>query len=686
MLRRNLQPRPADEQGAPMRHRCLLLGGFLAAWLLAAVARLYYLQVIQYVPLLARAQRQQQHIVRLAPERGNIFDRQMRPLAMSRGAESVFAAPVEIPDRAMVANLLAPILDVDSRELLGRFDTHRSFCFVKRKVTDQQAERVLSLNLKGIYLHKEPQRVYPNGPLAAPVLGYVGIDDNGLAGLEYALDSDITGRPGLVMLVKDARLHAFHSTEKPGLPGKNIVLTLDENIQLFAEKALADAVTRWRAAGGVIIVQKPNTGEILAMASAPGFDPNQAEQNPPPASANRGVAWVYEPGSTFKLVTLSAALEENLTNPEEVIDCQMGSIVLAGHVIHDHKRFGALSVRQVLVHSSDVGAIKLGLRLGQERLYRYMRAFGFGERSQIELSGEERGLLKPPSRWSGLSIGEMSMGQEVSVTPLQLINAYSAVANGGILFQPRMVRDVFRGNAHDPIRPALGRRILSERTAQTMRELLAGVVEEGTGKPARLNGHSAAGKTGTAQKIDPSGAYSHSHYVSSFVGFAPVQRPELTILISIDSPVGAIYGADVAAPAFKAIAEQALSYLSVPQDRPLDPAPSPSLAKRKRSLLQTVGLRSQEPSSGVPDADLADASFRVRDDAANPPNATTIVDGGPSEVMPNFAGLAARRVAEECQEKGLDLNVNGSGLAVEQSPPPGTKVARGSQIWVRFAR
>lgn len=670
-----------------MRHRCLLLGGLLAAWMLAAVARLYYLQVIQYVPLLARAQRQQQHTVKLAPERGTIFDRRMQPLAMSRPAETVFAVPVEIPNREMVANLLAPILGLDSRELLGRFNSHRSFCFVKRKVTDQQAERVLSLNLKGIYLHKEPQRVYPKGPLAAPVLGYVGMDDNGLAGLEYALDADITGRPGLVMLVKDARLHAFHSTEKPGLPGKDVVLTLDENIQLFAEKALAETMTRWHAAGGVIIVQNPNTGEILAMASAPTFDPSKVDQAPPPATIDRGVSWVYEPGSTFKLVTLSAALEERITNPDEVIDCQMGSIVLAGHVIHDHKRFGALSVREVLTHSSDVGTIKLGLRLGQERLYRYMRAFGFGERTLIELPGEERGLLKPPSRWSGLSIGEMAMGQEVSVTPMQLTTAYSAIANGGILFQPRVVRDVFRGSVHDPIRPAAGRRVLSERTAQTMRELLAGVVEQGTGKTARLNGHSAAGKTGTAQKIDPSGAYSHSHYVSSFVGFAPVQRPELTVLVSIDSPIGAIYGADVAAPAFKAIAEQTLSYLNTPPDRPLDPPPLPRLAKRKRPLLQTVGLRSQDPSPDAASApDLTDGSVGVIDDTPNTLNATALIDDGPAVMMPNFVGLAARRVAEECQEKGLDLNVSGSGLAVEQNPPPGAKVAAGSQIWVRFAR
>jgi cell division protein FtsI (penicillin-binding protein 3) len=683
-----------------MLHRYLLVGALLAAWMLAAVARLYYLQIIQYLPLLNRAQKQQQHTVKLAPERGTIFDRQRQPLAMSRWAESIFAAPVEIPDREMVAHLLAPILGLDAEQLLGRLNTHRSFCFVKRKVSDQEAQRVRSLNLRGIYLHKEPQRAYPKGALAAAVLGYVGMDDNGLEGLEYALDGDIKGRPGMVMLVDDARRHAFRSTERPGLPGKNVVLTLDENIELFAEKALADAVEESHAAGGVVIVQNPNNGEILAMASAPAFDPSSANQAALPVPLNRGIAWVYEPGSAFKLVTLSAALEEKLTNPDEVVDCQMGSIVLAGRVIHDWKRFGALTVREVLVHSSGVGAIKLGLRLGQERLYHYMRAFGFGEQTEIELPGEERGLLKPPSRWSGLSIGEMSMGQEVSVTPIQLVSAYSAVANGGILFPSRIVREVFRNGAHDPIRPVTNRRVVSERTAQTMREILTAVVEEGTGKPARLNGYTAAGKTGTAQKIDPSRAYSQSHYVSSFVGFAPASHPAITVLVSIDSPVGEHHGGQVAGPVFKSVAEETLDYLNAPQDRPaqssrsmatlaMSPHGRDARATSGPRLMQTVELPSQDSdTSSSSEAEVADARLGGVGDGSPtmPSQTTTLIDDGPALIMPNFAGLAVRRVARECQEKGLDLSVAGSGLAVEQNPPPGTRVAPGSLIKVRFAR
>ncbi len=679
MLRQDWQFRSAKNGGPPTLRRSLLLGGVLALWMVAVVARLYYLQIIQYVELLAQAQRQQQRTVELASQRGTIFDRQMRPLAMSLAVDSVFAVPAEIPDRGMVANLLAPVLGLDAGDLWGRLNAFRSFCWVKRKVSTQEAARVRGLNLKGIYFQKEMKRFYPKGELAADVLGYVGLDDNGLAGLEYAMNEDIKGRPGRVLLVEDARRHSFRSSEQEGTPGRNVVLTVDETIQFVAERALAESVTKGHAAGGTVIVQSPNTGEILAMASEPSFNPSEYAKSEPEVWSNRAVAWVYEPGSTFKLVTLSAALEEKLTNPEEIIDCQLGSIVLAGHVIHDHKRFGSLPVRQVLVESSDVGAIKLGLRLGEERLYHYIRSFGFGSRTQIELPGEERGLLKAPDHWSGISIGEISMGQEVGVTALQLVTAYSAIANGGILFQPRIVRDVFRGNVHDSLRPAVGRRVVSEKTAGTMKELFMEVVEHGTGVPARLNGYSAAGKTGTAQKIDPSGSYSRSHYVSSFVGFAPVKRPELAILVAIDSPVGAIYGGRVAAPVFKSVAEQTLSYLNFPQDRPSQLPQAIEDWRLKIADLKSPIFNHQSSIGTVQAVSYTDSIARQN-------RGTVAINEGPLLTIPDFSGLAERRVADECQEMGLELNVSGSGLAVEQNPSPGTGVTSGTRIWVRFAR
>jgi len=688
MLPRNAPVRLVGSDRSRTISRSLLLGGLLALWMGGLVVRLYHLQIIQYVELLARAQRQQQRTLEIAPKRGTIFDRQMRPLAMSLAVDSIFAVPSEISDPEMVAKLLAPILGMDAGDLLGRFKAFRSFCWVKRKVSAEEAARVRALNLKSIYFQKEMKRFYPKGVLAAHLLGYVGLDDLGLAGLEYGLNDAIRGRPGRILVAADARRQSFRSTEWAGEPGKDVVLTLDENIQYIAEKTLAEAVQKWHAAGGAVVVQNPNTGEILALASEPTFSPAEYTKSEPEARINWAIARVYEPGSTFKLVAISAALEEKLTNPQEVIDCQLGSIVLAGHVIHDHKPLGALTVQQVVAKSSDVGTIKLALRLGEERLYRYIRGFGFGVQTGIELPGEERGLLKPPNRWSGISIGEISMGQEVAVTAVQLATAYSAIANGGMLFQPRIIRDVFRGSAHDALLPAAGRRVVSEPTAERMKEMLQEVVETGTGVPARLSGYSAAGKTGTAQKIDASGNYSKSHYVSSFVGFAPVPRPAVTILVVIDSPVGAIYGSEVAAPAFRSIAEQTLGYLDVPQDNPsrwLQVASSASAG----SLVQKRGARAEFPPSdpepaGAATLPVRPASFLQSEVGGS--RGTVVLDESPLLTVPDFTGLAVRRVAEECQRVSLELNVSGSGLAVEQNPPANAQVPAGARLWVRFAR
>ncbi len=668
--------------------RNLLLGGVLALWMAGLLARLYFLQVVEYTDSLARAQRQQQRTVEIAPKRGTIFDREMQPLAMSLAVDSVFAVPAEISNPEMVAGLLAPVMGLSRSDLAGRFKAFRSFCWVKRKVSSRETARVRDLNLKGIYFQKEMKRFYPKGKLAAHVLGAVGLDDNGLAGLEYSMNDAIKGHAARVVVAYDARGQSFRSTELDGEPGKNVVLTLDENIQYIAEKALASAVRQWRAAWGTAIVQDPSTGAILAMASVPAFDPNEYSRSDPHARINRAAGGVFEPGSTLKLVPLAAALEERLTNPREVIDCQQGSIALAGHVIHDHKPFGFLTVEQVLAQSSDVGAIKLGLRLGEERLHRYMRDFGFGSKTEIELPGEERGLLKSPAHWSGISIGEISMGQEVGVTPLQLVTAYSAVANGGVLYQPRAVQRVFRESDQSPLPPVAGRRLISERTTALMKQIFQAVVESGTGAAARLDAYSAAGKTGTAQKIDASGRYSKTSYVSSFVGFAPVSRPAVTILVVIDSPVGAIYGAEVAAPVFRSIAEQTLGYLSIPQDNPsrwlqvASRAPAGLLRQTRGNRAGSYPTTSE--LTGAATSPFVPVSFSRS--VAAPSQGTVVLDEGPLFKVPQFSHWPLRRVAEECQRLGLELHVNGTGLAVEQKPPPGARVREGGKVWVRFAR
>ena len=425
MGRRKPDARTAKPDRSRLERRRLIVGVFCFLWFGCIAARLYYFQIIQYVELLGRAQRQQQRTIEVAPRRGVIYDRQMNPLAMSLGVDSVFAVPSELTDSHMVASLLARVLRVDADELRGHFQTAHSFCWVKRRVTPEEATRVHEMNLKGVYFQRETKRFYPKGDLAAQAIGYVGLDDKGLGGIEYALDDQIKGKPGRVLLASDARRRTFHSTEWQGVPGKNVLLTLDEKIQYIAEKALAEEVASAQAAGGVAIVQNPNTGEILALANQPTFDPNDINASPAASRLNRAVGWVYEPGSTFKLIPVSAALEEKLTSPDEIIDCQGGKIVLAGHTIHDDKPHYVLSLTDVVAESSDVGAIKLGMRLGEDRLYRYIRAFGIGSKTGVDLPGEERGLLQPPSRWSGISVGEMSIGQEAAVTPLQMVTMYS---------------------------------------------------------------------------------------------------------------------------------------------------------------------------------------------------------------------------------------------------------------------
>ncbi|MGH9469589.1 MAG: penicillin-binding protein [Terriglobia bacterium] len=677
-------PRPcAPPDGSSLLRRTLMLAAAFAFWMLLIAGRLYYLQVIKYVHWLARAQRQQQRTIELAPERGTIYDSRMRPLAMSLKVDSIYAVPSHIADRAAAARELAPILGIDARDLEGRFGAFRSFCWVKRKVTAGVAARVRALDLDGIYFQKEPKRFYPMGDLAAADLGYVGMDDRGLAGIEYALNTQIQGEPGRALVMEDARRQTFESREEdPGKPGMNVELTLDGGIQYIAERVLAADVEKWKAAGGVAVVENPDTGAILAMASYPNFNPNDYAKTPPQDRINRGVAWIYEPGSMFKMITLSSAIDEGVARPADLINCQMGSMVLGGRVIHDAERgLGVITLAQVLAYSSDVGAVKVALRMGQQRFYDHILKFGFGAKTGVLLPGEERGLLMPPSRWSGVSIGQIAIGQGIGVTALQLGDAYAAIANGGTLIQPHIVKDVFRGATHEPASPQGRRRAVSAKTAATMRQMLEGVVEFGTGKGAQLDGYSAAGKTGTAQKVE-NGRYSHTHYVASFIGMAPASHPALVILVSIDTPHGAIYGAEVAAPAWKEIAQEALSYLNIPRDEPLKP---PVLMASARMPQQGAIARPAPVADPAPNSGLAPFSPNSSTPAQAAEN-SVVISSGPLITVPDFSGLNERKVAGECETLGMRLSLSGLGLAISQNPGPGTRVPEGSSIQVVFAR
>ena len=599
--------------------RLYLLGAILVLWAGAISLRLVYLQIFRYGDFEQRAQRQQQRTTEVAAKRGVIYDRAGRELAMSVSVDSVFAMLADIPDLAGTISLVARITREDPRELLARCKAARTFCWLARKADAETADRIRSMNLRGIYFQKESKRFYPKRELAAQVLGYVGMDDEGLSGIERANDDELRGKPGRMLISVDARRRWFGSVEKQPDPGENVVLTIDEKIQYIAERELETAMQQTHAESGTVVVQNPKTGEILALANRPTFNPNLARDITPQKLKDHAVSDVYEPGSTFKVVTIAAALEEKLTRPEEMFDCQMGSIVINGMRIRDSKPHGVISVADILAVSSDVGAIKIALRLGEERFYKYIRAFGFGQHTGIELPGETRGLFKPLNRWSKVSIGAISMGQEIGVTPLQLVSMISTIANDGVWTGPRIIAGTTAPQGTPKMvafHPGAQRRVISPMTAALMKRMMQGVIlaQHATGKAARLEGYSAAGKTGTGQKVDPATrAYSHTKYVASFAGFAPINDPAVTVAVILDSPVGLHQGGQVSAPVFQRVTQQVLEYLHTPHDVELPPSRQVLLAERR--------VKDQDVEEGSPDrlGDTLNASDIPAADAGDQP-------------------------------------------------------------------
>ena len=717
----------ADTSPTGARFRLYALSGWLCLWLLAICLRLVYLQIFCYGDFQHRAQHQQQRSFDLSPKRGIIYDRAGRELAMSIQVDSVFAVPTEIPDLPNTISLITRITKDDPRVVLADCRAHKTFCWVARKADAESVERMRALNLQGIHFQKEPKRFYPKRELAAQVLGYVGTDDQGLSGIERQFNPELQGNPGRLMISVDARKRWFASVEKQPEAGNNVVLTMDQNIQYVAEHELERAMDETHAIAGTVIVENPHTGEILALANRPTFNPNIRKEIRNEALKDRAVSDVFEPGSTFKIVTVSAALEEKVTRPDEVFDCQMGSIVINGMRIHDHKAFGLLPVSDIIAKSSDVGAIKVALRLGDDRFYKYIRAFGFGARSGIELPGETPGLSKPVSRWSKVSIGAISMGQEIGISPLQLVSLISTIANDGVRVPPRIVAGTIEPLT-TPQRISFqapeGTRVISPLTAAQMRQMLQGVVLHGTGRKALLEGYSSAGKTGTAQKVDPAtGTYSKTKYVASFVGFAPVNDPQIAVAVILDSAVGLHQGGQVSAPVFQRITQQVLEYLHVPHDVELPPSRQVLLARRNAS---DANLEESSPDHLGATLDMAEASdsssaspvakqaaiasqvvpasltqkgpmaatspaadSRPHDSPAPtlPVSGTAVFDveeGGIA--VPSFLGKSVRAAIEAAQDAGLDLDAVGSGTAREQSPPPGAHVPSGSRVVVRFGR
>ena len=720
--------------------RLYLLGGILLFWCLAISFRLVYLQIFRYGSFVKQAEHQQQREIPLSAKRGVIYDRAGHELAMSVLVDSAFAVPSEVKDLPTAVSLITRITGEDHNVVLADCHSHKTFCWVARKADDETIQRIKSLRLQGIHFQKEPKRFYPARDLAAQVVGTVGMEDSGQSGIEHAFDDELRGRAGKMSISVDARRQWFSDVEKQPEPGENLVLTVDKNIQYIAEKELEQAIHDTQAIAGTVIVENPHTGEILALANRPTFNPNLRKQITPGALTNRAVSYVYEPGSTFKLVTISAALEEKLTNPDEVFDCQMGSIVYNGMRIRDSKPHGLLPVWGVLAESSDVGAIKIALRLGEDRFYKYIRAYGFGQQTGIELPGETRGLTKPVSRWSKVSIAAISMGQEIGISPIQLSGLISTFANDGVWIAPRIVAGPVEAQGTPQtvaFHPGASRRVISSFTAAEMRSMMQKVVLEGTGRKAILEGYTSAGKTGTAQKVDPAtGAYSKTKYIGSFAGFAPLNNPQIVVAVILDSAVGLHQGGQVSAPVFRRVTQQVLEYLHTPHDLPLAPKHQLLLAQAKMKdqdleegtpdhpgePLETAevnsdsppvvakdhGVRAPMPATAGGQGNVVQAAMRQSETSVlrvpppqNAPNSndaaaapaklpstgTVVIDVEQGGIeVPSFAGKTVRGAVEAAQDAGLELEAIGSGVARQQSPPAGTHVAAGAHVMVQFGR
>jgi cell division protein FtsI (penicillin-binding protein 3) len=726
-----------------------LLRGLLL-WAVLLTGRLVWLQVFRHDAYLAAAQSQQEKTVELPARRGSIFDRNGQPLAMTLDVDSVVVDPQRLQDLPEAATLLARALDINRSDLLKRLsaakDRQTHFMWVARKISAEQSVRVHGLKLTGLEYRKEMLRSYPRRTLAANVLGSTGIvnpDDvieRGNGGVELTFEKDLGGKPGQARLFTDSRQNSYDQLvlEDP-IPGADITLTLDPNLQYHAESELAAAVNASGAEAGSVVAMDPYTGEILAMASYPTFDPNErpeAGEKAAKARMNLPVQRTFEPGSVFKVITLASALETTKLTPESMIDCGNGQINLFGRIVHDHDRYSSLSMAGVLAHSSNIGAIRIGMAVGNENFYKYQRSFGFGSKTGIPLPGETGGILWPVQKWTKSSIGSLAMGHELGVTTLQLVRAGAAIANGGSLVKPRIVISKQRDGQIEKASQEQPVRILQPETAIKMRQMMEGVVLEGTGRKAVLQGYTSGGKTGSAQVYDPkSRVYTHT-YNASFLGFAPVSNPRVVIVVSLHGTTGgsAGFGGVRAAPVFREVAMSALRMLDVPKDLP---DASKLVAKRTKVesdlsaagsddgsvATETARLAALEKFSpeiahevlrsenGKRDSNVAPAEKAVSSVTSPLARAGDPVPAGESVTrqrpflkeeppalfdgrvlalsangVPDFRGKTKRAVMEESVASGVAVEMFGDGLASNQDPLPGTNVRPGVAVKVLFGR
>ena len=647
-----------DDWRVTLKARLLVVVSVLALWVVGIETKLVYLQIFQHADLLGRAERQQERTQASPAKRGDILDRRGRVLAASADADSIIAVPTAIVGATEAANRLCGALgdcdDKDRRALAEKLGQRRAFAYVRRQVTPDQARRVADLHLDGIGSIKESKRFYPNKELAAHLLGWVGVDNRGLGGIEYAYDPQIRGKAGTILIHTDARHQAFSRFERPPTSGSTLELTIDEYLQHIAERELHAGVVQNRAAGGTAIIMNPHTGEILAMANEPTFNPNAYREFDDDERRNRAVQDLYEPGSTFKVVTASAAIEEKVVPIDTMIDTSPGVLHIAGRskpvTEASHHNYQVLSFSDVIIRSSNIGAVKIGFRVGTERLSRYVARFGFGRPASPDFPGESPGIVWDAAKWTESALASVSMGYQIGVTPLQMVTAVSSVANGGELIEPRAVRAVYRDNRRYAVQPKVVRRTVSADTAAALTGIMEGVVADphGTAKKAQIPGYPIAGKTGTAAKL-VNGRYSTSDYNASFVGFIPSRNPAVAIIVVTDSPrTWPATGGAVSAPVFKRIAEATIRYLGVGPT--INPTPAVFVARR-------------DGRSGAPTR---------RADSDDP--VVSLAADGPSGTVPDLRGLSAREAVRKLVKLGMSARVSGDGFVVSQEPAAGAPI------------
>jgi len=649
-----------DEREKWARIRIIMVGTVFGLLFLTVVGRAFYLQILQHENLVKKADKQHQHKVDLTPARGSILDRNGTTLAESIHMDSCYAEPRRIKDVDGTAGVLAPILGIPKHELVAKLSVNKSFIWIVRWLAPEVATRVRNMKLPGIGFAPESKRFYPNMEIAAHVVGFTGRDPNGLEGIELKYDSTILGNTGYMITERDAlgrNIAIMNTVIKDSSPGKSVILTLDKTIQFIAEKELAKAVTESNAKSGMALVMESDTGKVLAMANYPTFNPNAYSRYSLAQLRNHVVVDSFEPGSTFKVFTIASALDAGIIKAADMYNCENGTYRIAGRTIHDDHPHSRLTVSEIIKYSSNIGAAKIGFKMGEEKLSSYLRNFGFGGRTGIDLPGESSGSLK--RHLYGIDLATISFGQGVSLSAIQLVSALSSIANGGNLMRPYLVEQILDDNGMvvQKFEPQIVRRVISTETAQKVTKMMETVTGDGgTGTKAALDGFRVAGKTGTAQKVDPvTHAYSPSKRIGSFVGFVPADKPKLTIAVIIDEPQGVKYGGVVAAPAFRGIAQNSLAYLKIQPNVPTTTAPRP--AEAKVAAVMAVDSLSDGEVQDIP---------------------------AEGEIMPNFKGMSMRQVLKVMEKRGINIRLIGSGSAAEQSPPSGHKVRGVGEVWIKF--